>query len=303
VDIRKLPPIAATRAAQYGLTRVALAAALTRGDVVKVGKGVVVGADRITPTETAEMHAIRVAAALERMHGIAAASFGSAALLQNLARLGRPTSQVRLTRGGGRYRRLDVGARLHVAGLPPEHVTTAMGVAVTTRPRTVIDLARRVTFRSGVVLADSAMRAGTTRQELDAVLGYCRRWPGRRKALRVADFASPLAETPLESVSRVLFHECAVPAPVLQHPVVGASGAAYRVDFYWEGFGVVGEADGLLKYDDPLAARREKVRELDIEDTGLEVVRWSWDQVWHTPDLVVAKVRRALRAGARRRTA
>lgn len=300
MDLRRLPPIAAARAADYGLSRRGLAEAVVRGDVVKVGKGVVVGADRLAPTETAPVHAVRVAAALERMHGIAAASHGSAALLNMLARLGRPTSQVRLTRGGGRYRRLDAGARLHVAGLPDEHLTTAYGVLVTTPARTTMDLARRVSFRSGVVVADSAMRAGTTDAEFADVLNYCRRWPGRRKAMRVAAFASPLAETPLESVSRVLFHEHGLPVPLLQHPLTGASGARYRADFYWEEFGVVGEADGLLKYDDPLAARQEKVRELDIEDTGLEVVRWTWDQVWRTPDLVVTKVRRAL-SGARPR--
>ena len=80
------------------------------------------------------------------------------------------------------------------------------------------------------------------------------------------------------------------------------SGTEYRVDFYWEEFGVVGEADGLLKYDDDeTAGRREKIRELDIEDVDLDVVRWTWDQVWRTPDLVVAKVRRALERGRRRR--
>lgn len=295
----------ANRCEEFGASRRALALAIERGDVVKVGKGFVVGAARLTPSETPELHEIRVSAALQRLHGLAAASHGSAALLHELSRLGRPTAQVRLTRGGGRYRRLDVDARLHVAGLPPEHVTTIGDVLVTTAARTVIDLARMVSFRSGVVIADSALAKGATREELRAVLDYCRRWPGRRKALQVADFASPLAETPLESVSRVLFYEYAVPTPVLQHPLVGASGAEYRVDFYWEEFGVVGEADGLLKYDDdPLALRREKVRELDIEDLDLEVVRWTWNQLWQSPDFVVAKVRRALKRGAaRRRTA
>jgi hypothetical protein len=60
----------------------------------------------------------------------------------------------------------------------------------------------------------------------------------------------------------------------------------------------------LIKYDDDeMAGRREKIRELDIEDVDLDVVRWSWEQVWRTPDLVVAKVRRALERGRRRRTA
>src|SRR5438270_11607651 len=114
-----LPPVAESRCADLGLTRRSLATAIANGDVVKVGKGVVVGADRLAPTETPELHAIRIAAAQQRMNGIAAASHGSGALLHHLSRLGRPTTQVRLTRGGGRYRRLDADSRFHVAGLPP----------------------------------------------------------------------------------------------------------------------------------------------------------------------------------------
>lgn len=276
---------------------------MARGDVITVGRGVLVGVDRLPAVETPESHAVRVAAALERMQGVAAASHGSAALVHGLSRLGRPTSQVRLTRGGGRYRRLAVNARLHVAGLPPEHVTTRHGVLLTTPARTVVDLSRVVSFRSGVVIADSALAAGCPPEQIDAVLDYCRRWPGRRNAVRVAAFASPLAESPLESVSRVLFHAEGLPPPVLQHELVGYSGARYRVDFYWDEFNVVGEADGLLKYDDPEAARREKVRQLDLEDVELEVVRWTWAQVWNTPDLVVAKLLRAFARQRRRRTA
>jgi hypothetical protein len=224
-------------------------------------------------------------------------------LLQQLSRLGRPSGAVRLTRGGGRYRRLAIDARLHVAGLPPEHVTTCHAVLVTTAARTVVDLSRIVSFRSGVVVADSALANGCPREEIEAVLDYCQRWPGRRKAVQVAAFASPLAESPLESVSRVLFHDAGLPTPTLQHEIIGYSGGRYRVDFYWEECGVVGEADGLVKYDDPDAGRREKVRELDLEDVGLEVVRWTWAQIWNTPEVVVAKVRRALERQGRRHTA
>ena len=303
MDVRLLPPTPTTRAARVGLSRRRIADAIATGDIVAIGRGFIVGADRLPQAETAEGHALRVAAALERMKGIAAASHGSAALLHALSRLGRPSGTLRLTRGGGRYRRLAVDARLHVAGLPPEHMTTMYGVLVTTAARTVVDLSRAASFRSGVVVADSALRLGCPPAELDNVLDFCRRWPGRRKAVAVAAFASPLAESPLESVSRVLFHEACLPKPTLQHPITGYSGAAYRVDFYWEDFGVIGEADGLMKYDDPEAGRKEKVREMDLEDAGFEVVRWTWSQIWTSSDLVIAKLRRAFDRQRRRRTA
>jgi hypothetical protein len=302
MDLRQLPPTTTARYAESGLSRRQVSDALARGDVLQVGKGVVVGADRLPVEETPESHAVRVGAALARMRGIAAGSHGSAALLHAFSRLGRPTTQVRLTRGGGRYRRLAIDARIHVAGLPPEHLTTAHGVVVTTQARTVVDLARTTSFRGGVVIADSALANGCRPEDIDDVLAYCGRWPGRRRAVKVAQFASPLAESPLESVSRVLFHEQGLPEPILQHEIDVTTDLTYRVDFYWQDYGVIGEADGLVKYDDPDVLRREKVRELQLEDMGYEVVRWTWQQVWRQPDLVVAKLRRAMQRQTHRRT-
>jgi len=74
----------------------------------------------------------------------------------------------------------------------------------------------------------------------------------------------------------------------------------------WEEFGVVGEADGLLKYDDEeerLSLRLEKLRQEELEALGYIVVRWTWDDIWRRPEWVVARIRRAMAEGARRRTA
>jgi very-short-patch-repair endonuclease len=68
---------------------------------------------------------------------------------------------------------------------------------------------------------------------------------------------------------------------------------------------VIGEADGLLKYDDarPLSLRAEKLRQEALEARGYIVVRWTWDDIWRRPDWVVSRLRRAMAEGARRRTA
>jgi len=232
------------------------------------------------------------------MRRLAVASHGSAALLHDLARLGRHSGRVRLTcdRDRGRYRRLDLDGRLHVAGLPLEHVTTVHDLPVTTPARTVVDLSRVASVRSGVVVADSAMRLGTTSHELRSVLDYCRRWPGRRRAQAVVDFASGLSESPLESVSRVVFAQEGLPTPELQASIVDGAMFVARVDFRWGR--VIGEADGMVKYDSPLALRREKVRQMALEDLGFEVVRWTWDEIWRTPAVVLGRLRRAFRRAA-----
>ena len=74
-----------------------------------------------------------------------------------------------------------------------------------------------------------------------------------------------------------------------------------RTDFLWEETGVVGEADGLEKYDgvNGLALRQEKLRQETLEQTGLIVVRWGWSDLADLPRLV-DRIGRALVRGSRR---
>jgi hypothetical protein len=195
-------------------------------------------------------------------------------------------------------------------GLPPEHVGLVRGVPATTLPRTGVDLARWVTFRSGVVVLDSVLRLGAEREQLESVAAYCVRWPGIRKARRAIQFADGRAESPLESISRVAFFEMGLPEPELQVTLAWDEFGNPRivVDFYWPDFGVVGEADGLVKYDEALdpaqtSLRDEKLRQEEIEALGYIVVRWTWEQIWRRPEWVAARLRSAFREGARRRTA
>jgi hypothetical protein len=203
---------------------------------------------------------------------------------------------------GGPWR--DENIAVLVCSLPPEHVTRVQGVPATTAARTAIDLARWVTFRSGVVVLDSALRRGCARTELEEVAARCARWPGIRKARQTLAFADGRSGSPLESISRVLFCERGIPAPQLQWPLGDPEDPFAVVDFFWEEFGVVGEADGLMKYDDedkPLALRDEKLRQEAIEAMDYIVVRWGWDDVWRRPDWVEQRIRRAFREATRRR--
>lgn len=254
-------------------------------------------------------HALATEAAIASLKGGSppVACLGSAALLHRVARLGQPPRRVRLYRErGGPWR--DEEVAVLVCGLPFEHVTTVHGVPSTSLARTVVDLGRWVGFRSAVVSADSAVRLGCSRSELDRVLYRCRRWPGSRKARRAVEFADGRAASPLESISRVAFHEMGLPAPELQVALAYDEFGNPRiiVDFYWEEFGVVGEADGLLKYDDEderLSLRAEKLRQEELEALGYIVVRWTWDHIWRRPDWVAMRLRRAMALGRQRRSA
>ena len=183
--------------------------------------------------------------------------------------------------------------RTHVRAvqLPGSHVTVLNGIAVTSPARTVIDLARRMPFRHAVVTADSALRKGlVTRLALESVLADCAGWPGIVAARFAVAFADERSESALESLSRAVMHEHGLPPPELQVRI-----GPFRVDFEWDG--VVGEADGAKKYDgsEPQALLREKRRQERLEQMGLTVVRWDWDDMWRFPSKTCGRIGAALR--------
>lgn len=291
------------------LSEAAVRRALRSGDLVSPRRGVLVGRRRLQLAESAlEEHTLQIEVAVAGTPGPPVyACLGSAGLLHGLSRLGRSPQRVRLYRATGGPRR-DAEVAVLVCGLPEHHLETVYGVPATTRARTTIDLARWVTFRSGVVVADSALRLGVERRELQAVTFDCARWPGIRKARDVTAFADGRAASALESVSRVVFRELGLPPPELQMTVAYDEFGNPRiiVDFCWPECGVVGEADGLMKYDEELdpartSLREEKLRQEEIEALGWIVVRWTWDDIWRRPEWVVARIRNVMAEGARRR--
>lgn len=238
-------------------------------------------------------HAVDTAAAIAGLGVPAVAGHLSAAVLHGLPAV-RPLDGVTLlsdkTDGCPRGYR---GLRLRAAELPPGHVGVVSDVPVTTIARTVVDLARALPFVDGVVLADAALRRGTTRGELAQVAAECTRWPGVRRARQVIDFADPRAETPLESRARVMFHLHELPAPDLQVPIGDEQGLIGVADFLWRAQRTVGEADGLLKYADPAILRGEKIRQERLERAGFQVVRMLWDDVTRVQERTVGRIRAA----------
>lgn len=266
--------------------------AIRSGELVLVRRGVVAGAG------CERDYAFRVRVQQARVRGVAVAAHGTAVELHGLERLGRPSSTVRLLKpSGGAWRDREVA--VGVAQLPPGHVTSIGGVPATSMARTVVDHARRAAHVSGVVIADSALRAGCCRDDLEQVLADCHDWPGIPAARVAMAFADPLAESVLESISRVAFARAGLPVPELQVNLRDADGFIGRVDFLWPDERVVGEADGLGKYKDILDVQLEKLRQERLEQAGFVVVRWTWDDIWTRSDWVVARLTRALRLSAR----
>jgi Transcriptional regulator, AbiEi antitoxin/Protein of unknown function (DUF559) len=233
-------------------------------------------------------------------------SHESAAYLHSIALLARANQAASFTYPAGRGGRVRTGVRLHTATLPPEQITTAVGLRVTTAARTVVDLARTLEFRAGVVSADSALRQKlVTKPDLHAVLAACSQWRGARRAADVIEFSDGRAESPLESIARVVFRDCGLPPPELQVWLGGTTEPIGRVDFYWRKYWTIAEVDGALKYDGAAGPRRVTLqlrRDMLLREDGYEVVHFTWDQIDQTPQRVAASIRAAFQRGVRNAT-
>lgn len=181
--------------------------------------------------------------------------------------------------------------------LPPDAVPWCpgpeAGFRVEPLPLALLDTIPRMSRPAAVAALDSVAR-GTRlvtgpvhEDELLAWDGFPRTTKARRRWESCWAFADAAAESVGESVSRVRMDQWGLEPPQLQVrcDVDLDGGSRVRVDFFWPEHGIVGEFDGLTKYQKPelLAGRRpedvvveEKLREDALRRLGLRVVRWVW---------------------------
>lgn len=258
--------------------------------------------------DPARRHALEIAGLLLVLGCSAVAAGTSAAQIWGLETLTCPTPDLVVVttdvHANGDRRS---GHTLRTAALPTHHLATRFGVPVTSSARTVVDLARAGSLADGVVVADSALRKGRCSvAELPRILRDCGRWPGVGRAKQAVELADPKAESVLESVSRVAMQQQGLPAPRTQVTIGDSRGFRGRVDFLWEDFRVIGEADGLGKYEPTVSRttrdilRAEKRREERLTDLGFEIVRWGWEDATNPPKLA-QRLRAAFARGVERR--
>ncbi|MGN6609457.1 MAG: type IV toxin-antitoxin system AbiEi family antitoxin domain-containing protein [Jatrophihabitans sp.] len=196
---------------------------------------------------------------------------------------------------------------LHRARVWTQELTRVGGLLAGSTARSVVDLTREAGRDEGVVAADAALHLGlTTIDELAAVLRRCAGWPGMRHARDLLDAVDPASESALESISRLRMLDLGLPRPETQ-VIIRTSTRRFvrRVHFYLDEWGIVGEADGAMKYrgrSDELVTT-ERRQEVELRDLGLGVARWGWREA-NTPPLLDRRIRdeaeRTRRGGAAR---
>jgi hypothetical protein len=184
---------------------------------------------------------------------------------------------------------------VHSDHVLPTERTEVDGMAVTTAARTAFDIGRRLPVTEGVQRVDALISA--TRLNVGDLEKVMELHPGvrgiatLRKTLTLVDGG---AESPYESLTRLMLIRAGLPRPQTQIRVVDQFGrlVAY-LDMGWPELRVAVEFDGAQHWTDARQRRRDIERWAELEALGWIVIRVSSDML-RTPAAVVHRVREAL---------
>lgn len=192
-------------------------------------------------------------------------------------------------------RRAPAMLTIHTDALLASETTVIDGMTVTTSARTAFDLGRRLPVVDGVQRIDALLNA--THIRVDEIEKVAERHPGARGLTtlrRTLDLVDGGAESPYESLTRLMLVRAGLPRPQTQIRVADEFGftVAY-LDMGWPDRQVAVEYDGAQHWTDARQRRRDIERLTALEGLGWIVIRVSSDML-RTPAAVVKRVRAAL---------
>ncbi|MDQ1713974.1 MAG: hypothetical protein QOE45_3424 [Frankiaceae bacterium] len=194
--------------------------------------------------------------------------------------------------GTGRYDVPD--GLLYRWTLAPDDVLTANGIRLTSPARTATDLLRALPRDEAVIGVDGLLRAGVV--TLDAVADRLDALRGRRHTRRAwvaFCLLDPRSGSVAESKARLVLRDAAL-RPRSQVVLVDLVGRRIRVDL-WFPAGVAVEVEGYAFHSTREQHQADVARFNELARVrGVQVLRFSWADVFHRPRAVVAAVRAAL---------
>ncbi|GMV03910.1 MAG: hypothetical protein AMXMBFR53_01920 [Gemmatimonadota bacterium] len=270
-----------------GLSRGAIEHRLRIGTLRPLHRGVY-GTGPTTPKYQAE------AAALLACGDQAVLTHQTAAGILRIVPEPRPGEPVHVS-GPRTLRGPRSGVRLHRVGrLPADEVEGRRGLAVSTGPRTILDLAACL----GPYDLERAL-AQAERQELvtlDQVRAVARRYPGRpgrgRLQALLDDIAAPeLTRSQPEALLLKRLRRAGVPQPTANARIHGI-----EVDLLFPDYRLAVEIDGYAFHRQRPAFEEDRSRAAALAARGIMVLRFTPRQLTREPDKVLARLCLALGA-------
>jgi hypothetical protein len=205
--------------------------------------------------------------------------YQTAARLHGLQGLPRELEEPHVILGAHRTRAQRPGLRQHFRRLDPADVTDCGGIPVTSVPRTLTDLALRLERRTMVALADSGLHQGVI-VPTDVPVAVRGLVDGR-------------AESPSESVARLVCVDAGIGPEALQWRVYDGAEFVARLDIAWPEKKVALEVDS-RHHDEPAALYRDRERQNRLMNLGWTVLRVTWYDLTTNPVRVLVSLFRAL---------
>jgi hypothetical protein len=193
-------------------------------------------------------------------------------------------------------RRAPRGISVYSDALGDRDICRVGDMRVTTPARTAFDIARRQPMLVAVPRIDALLRvSGCSVLDARAVMDRNPGVRGGRKAAKALDLADAGAESPPESLTRILVVAAGLPRPITQIVIRDDHGhPVYRLDMGWPQFKVAIEYDGAQHWTDPAQRARDIDRLEFLAAQGWRIIRISWAQLYDQPKLVVDRIAKAL---------
>ena len=262
-----------------GVTPAEIASRLRSGALVTRYRGVYRVGHRAPSVEADYMAAVKACGEGALLSGLAAA------YLYRLVKASVPAAEVLVPESAecaGPHRRFRRG--------PPTEATTWRGIPITTVPRTLVDLAALLSEDD---LARACHEAGvkyrTTPRHVDAVLVRHPNSKGTATLRRVMSGETRVTLSKLEARFLALLREAGLPLPLTNRPASGR-----RVDCRWPEQRLTVELDSYTFHNSRYSWEKDRQREREARARGDEFRRYSRDDVFLRPDLVVRELRELL---------
>ena len=305
------------QALDCGYSEREVATLLRARDWVRIRRGAYAERTFVESLDVAGRHVLTVRAVVAALAEPVVVTNHSALAVQGVPLWGVDLGEVHVHRGFGQTSRREAGVVHHLGDLPDDEILEVDGLLVTVAERSVIDSGRVLPFGAGVVLADGAKHAlPFDADRAAAILERQRDWTGSMSASRALLFSDGRAATVGESRCRVMMARLGLPAPTLQQPICGPTGALIgTTDLYIEQYQTAVEFDGRQKYGRALYERTQSLTEVDlgavvweekrredqIRDEGHEMVRIVWSELDGRDHTVRTRFLRAFARQTRRR--
>jgi hypothetical protein len=192
---------------------------------------------------------------------------------------------------------IPAGVVVHTTtSLRPIDCATVAGIPITSASRTILDLARLGIDDKRLGLAiDHAVRDGLSSPAFLARRLAERHGPGHRGSATITRLLRDAGgHSVLEREFLGLVRRAGLPRPTCQQVFAADGRTIARSDFWFEFATAVVEVTGRLGHSTPAERQRDAQRRNELQDVGVKVFEYTYEDVMGRPECVVATVRARL---------